>query len=932
MFCSNCGSKIADDAKFCSVCGARIASTGLESAAEHPVDNNKQYAASEPKATQKSSHGFSLDLDWDDGESHTRKRSSDVAFDWSSVVDDRNSRRRRTKNIRSPWEDYSDDFETVSSTSPISTSSYRAPEKEPSFEEELFGKQEPSRDRSRTMNFIDVLKQEKDEKDRAEYEKLRRDAQTERMEADTSYPAKQETVLPESQREHTQGYTDLKDDIIAEMDRREHSTKSFEEQLASIRAERQEARKQEVAPVKPQSFVEDSEAEFEKILNGMRTGFTEEKETPAKDSLDDYFTGGNDLFAADEKSQKTENAESVFRDYEDSFTSVDEPSVEDEYADVQLNTVEEDDEPEVVTPHTEEASSNDISFGGEEDEPELNVTELDDESLEEEPEEDIDLFAEALTPSEAAAKTTETDVEDAYAGFDEYLDYIPKRRASRAARAAAEEVFADVEEEQIPADNAEEKNAETNAVEQEAPAAPEVEAREDSVKEDIPSTQVAPAESVETVDDEIAALQKKLELLLKQKSGEAETAEPEKQSAAEVTPEAVSAEAVQEEPETEPVQVISQAEAEVPTVEPEVEAEPETVANAEEPVEDIAFADADDLDLEAELANLSGNTESEATTATEEDYSDIYVDGAAETQTVENVTPVLDIQDAVADNAAADSAFEENEQLDLDKELAQLGFDLGEDIAPEEPAEEEILFNTESIDTSDKSGDTVVLPAEEIQKEAQPLKEDNSMSLEDLENDIFGGAPDADDLEATRKIDKFYTLYRKNEEFQKLLDAEYNKLQGGDIDDEMADSVNSILGEETVEPAAAEEVPTQDDLFAQIQQTPAQTAPAAEQADAASANLTAPQNDLTAAMEPAAKESKKARKKKQKKDKEEYDEKGGSVLTVIAIVVAVLLVVLLGIILILNFAPESGIAQTLNEVIGNYTNFFADGGGNGSLM
>lgn len=889
MFCSNCGSKIADDAKFCSVCGARIASTGLESAAEHPVDNSNQYAANESKATQKSSHGFSLDLDWDDGENHARKRSSDVAFDWSSVVDDRNSRRRRTKNIRSPWEDYSDDFETVPSTSPISTSSYRAPEKEPSFEEELFGKEEPSRDRSRTMNFIDVLKQEKDEKDRAEYEKLRRDAQTERMAADTSYPAKQESVLPESQRERTQGYTDLKDDIIAEMDRREHSTKSFEEQLASIRAERQEARKQEEVPVKPQSFVEDSEAEFEKILNGMRTGFAEEEEKTTKDSLDDYFTGGDDLFEADDKTQKTANAESVFRDYEDSFTSVDEPSVEDEYADVQLNTVEEDDEPEVTTTHTEETPSNNIFFSEEDDEPELNVTELDDESMEEEPEEDIDLFAAALTPSEAETKTAETDVEDAYAGFDEYLDYIPKRRASRAARAAAEDAFADVEEEKDFADVAEE-----NTANPEETAVPEAEAREDSIKEASPATHVAPAESVETVDDEIAALQKKLELLLKQKSGEVET--------------------------------------EVPTVEPEEDAEPETVATAEAPVEDIAFADADDLDLEAELANLSRNTEPNATTVTEEDYSDIYVDGAAETQSVENVTPVLDIQDAVADNAAADSAFEENEQLDLDKELAQLGFDLGEDIAPEEPAEEEILFNTESIDTSDKSGDTVVLPAEEIQKEAQPLQDNNSMSLEDLENDIFGGAPDADDLEATRKIDKFYTLYRKNEEFQKLLDAEYNKLQGGDIDDEMSDSVNSILGEETVEPAAAQETPVQDGLFVQLQQTPAQTAPVAEQTDAASANLTAPQNDLAAAMEPSAKESKKARKKKQKKEKEEYDEKGGSVLTVIAIVVAVLLVVLLGIILILNFAPESGIAQTLNEVIGNYTNFFADAGGNGSLM
>lgn len=920
MFCSNCGSKIADDAKFCSVCGARTASTGLESAAEHPVDNSNQFATSDSKAAKKSSQSFSLDLDWDDGESHTRKRSSDVAFDWSSVVDDRNSRRRKTKNIRSPWEDYSDDFETVSSASPISTSSYRAPEKEPSFEEELFGKEEPSRDRSRTMNFIDVLKQEKDEKERAEYERLRRNESAERRAADTAYPVKQETVLPESQREHTQGYTDLKDDIIAEMDRREHSTKSFEEQLASIRAERQEARKQEVAPVKPQSFVEDSEAEFEKILNGMKAGFTEETNTSKADPLDDYFTGGENLFAA-EAPQKEETAESVFRNYEDSFTSVDDRAVEDEYADVQLNTVEEDDEPEEVASQKKEATQpNSIFFEEEDDEPELNVTELDDESMEEETEADVDLFAEALTPSEAETKTEETDVEDAYAGFDEYLDYIPKRRASRAARAAAEDVFEEPEEEVLESEAVTMDETET------AVAAPEVEA--EPVKEAVSADESAlkeTAETVETVDDEIAALQRKLELLLKQKSGET-SEESEAPHAPEAVLETVSEEPAQKEPVQEESEEAPAPVEEIPQVEPET-------------TPDISFADADDLDLEAELESLSGNTEPIA--APEEKYSDIYIDGAEETTApaVENVTPVLDIQDAVADNAAADSAFEENEQLDLDKELAQLGFDLGEDVAPEEPAEEDILFNTESIHTSDKAGDTVVLPAEEIQKDAQPLKEDNSMSLEDLENDIFGGAPDADDLEATRKIDKFYTLYRKNEEFQKLLDAEYNKLQGGDIDDEMADSINSILGEDTAEQAEVESGSMQNnDLFAQLQQVASQdAAPMAEQvneANAANINLAAPQSDLVASEEVPTKESKKARKKKQKKEKdaEEYDEKGGSVLTVIAIVVAVLLVVLLGIILILNFAPQSGIAQTLNEVIGNYTNFFADGGGNGSLM
>ena len=308
------------------------------------------------------------------------------------------------------------------------------------------------------------------------------------------------------------------------------------------------------------------------------------------------------------------------------------------------------------------------------------------------------------------------------------------------------------------------------------------------------------------------------------------------------------------------------------------------------------------------------------------------MDGIADQNTgVQNddVTPVLNIQDAVNNDAAADSAFAENEQLDLDKELAQLGFDLGVDTTPEEPKEEEIFFNAETIDTGDNKGsDTVVLPSEDILNQAAAAKDQNSMSLEDLENDIFGGAPDADDLEATRKIDKFYTLYRKNEEFQKLLDAEYSKLQGEDIDDDVTDAMNSILGTQP-------EAPVQEASVQEAPQAP-QMQEAAPQENSSSMSLSAAVNAAapSAPAEAVQETGKKAKKKKAKKVKEEadYDEKGGSVLTVIAIVVAVLLVVLLGIILILNFAPESGIAQTLNEVIGNYTNFFADGGSFDGLM
>lgn len=917
MFCSNCGNKIADGAKFCSVCGAKVASTGLESATEHPVKNRNQQAAGETKATKTADHGFSMNLDWDDSDTHAPKRKSEVAFDWSSVVDDRNSRRRPRKEVRSPWEDYSDEFESVPNrTASSGTSSYRAPEKKTSLEEELFGKEEPSRDRSRTMNFIDVLKQEKDEQERTEYENLRKNVPADSFD-DTAYPERRESVLPESQREHTQGYMDLKDDIIAEMDKRDGAA-TFEEQLAKIRAEREEARKQEVAPEMPQSFVEDSEQEFDRILSGMKS---EKKRTPKQDNLESIFSGGSNLFEdeAPKAPEKTDR-NAVFHDYEDSFTSVDTPPVEDEYDSIQLNHLADEDEQEpeqeAASKPAEKSSYDDFFFG--EDDVELNPAELDDESEEEDVAAGIDLFGDDLTPAEPAKE--ESDVEDAYAGFDEYLDYVPKRRASRAARVEEPDDFDDDDDDDDNDfsldDDAEEKTPvkETPAAAEatEAPAEPVAEAPAAQTPEEI-------SEEKEAVDDEIAALQKKLEMLLKQKSGEAAEEAP-KEPVVEVEATPVETTPAETAPEEVP-------EAKVLT---EETAEVESEAPAEDAGVDEYNDGAMDFDLEAELDNLSAPKETEAPQA-EESYSDSYMDGIADQNTGlqnDDVTPVLNIQDAVNNDAAADSAFAENEQLDLDKELAQLGFDLGLDTTPEEPKEEEIFFNAETIDTGDNKGsDTVVLPSEDILNQAAAAKDRNSMSLEDLENDIFGGAPDADDLEATRKIDKFYTLYRKNEEFQKLLDAEYSKLQGEDLDDDVTDAMNSILGTQPEAPAAPQMQPQAQEAAPQMQE-------AAPQQDVSSMGLSVAVNAAAPAAEAVQETGKKPKKKKAKKVKEEadYDEKGGSVLTVIAIVVAVLLVVLLGIILILNFAPESGIAQTLNEVIGNYTNFFADGGGFDGLM
>ena len=66
----------------------------------------------------------------------------------------------------------------------------------------------------------------------------------------------------------------------------------------------------------------------------------------------------------------------------------------------------------------------------------------------------------------------------------------------------------------------------------------------------------------------------------------------------------------------------------------------------------------------------------------------------------------------------------------------------------------------------------------------EPPKPTDALSLDDLEKDLFGSTDSAEETEAetTKKIDKFYTLYRKNEEFQRLLDEEYSRLKGEHIE------------------------------------------------------------------------------------------------------------------------------------------------------
>ena len=55
-------------------------------------------------------------------------------------------------------------------------------------------------------------------------------------------------------------------------------------------------------------------------------------------------------------------------------------------------------------------------------------------------------------------------------------------------------------------------------------------------------------------------------------------------------------------------------------------------------------------------------------------------------------------------------------------------------------------------------------------------EEAEALSPEDLASELFSSTPQ-EEAKATKRIDKFYTLYRKNEEFQKILDREYEKFK-----------------------------------------------------------------------------------------------------------------------------------------------------------
>lgn len=321
------------------------------------------------------------------------------------------------------------------------------------------------------------------------------------------------------------------------------------------------------------------------------------------------------------------------------------------------------------------------------------------------------------------------------------------------------------------------------------------------------------------------------------------------------------------------------------------------------PVEDPRLAEIEEL--KKRLAELMGEAQEEEKAP--ESASDITafveaLNAESEAPVYEEeafVSPIFEELEAEEEDEA-EAAREDTAVIDIVEEQTEAVEEAiaveeaavaEETVAVEEATVEKVAATEEElplIDPTPVVEEELSLLGNEVEEEE--TTEDNeenpttdAMSVEELERDLFGEVSEEDIVaEETKKIDKFYTLYKKNEEFQRLLDEEYDRLRSEE----------------------AEEVPTVSAILDKAEEAKAVSQDAGQAVADAASVVAAPVTELI-------------------QDEEESSGKGGTALTVIAVIVAVLLVILLAVILVLNFAPDSGIALKLDSIIETITSYFS---------
>lgn len=856
MFCSNCGNEVAEGAKFCSVCGARLSLDAEPSVHEHTAFSSSNREGN-MMDKRESSTKFDFNFGSEDLEiKEPKKKTSSVSFDWSSVIEE--SHKKPTKKIRSPWETTGiDDEEAEAVTQSFSsvnndwdrhkTAEPAHKAEEPDSIEEILKRDSaavPASGHGRTMNFIEVMKQEKEER-----EKAAKEAEEASVSADSDFSG---SILPNEEREHTQGYTELKDDIVAEL---EKQASEMDEKEVSHR-------------------LDAASADFDEYLSARRKSHEEVFQAePPHNFVDDMVhvsaADTRDEFKLPEDEFETELSAFIGNHEDADKEDVHADKSDDDLFNFDIDIEDTDEDEETVSQYLDYVKPSRVSRAQERAEAE--EFDLDDEDDDDEPEtfsydELTDDNKEPETDYELEPGTESTEEADDFAFGDDDID-VPYEEPVNYS-----ELYMDEETEKA-----------------DKPAALETDEVVDSHEtSDEAATEVVPAVSETSTEPK----------------------EPEEPVATEIAAEPVS----------EPTAEIASK----PSLAEPVNAASETVEVDSAPAEkaedaELAAAKA----IESEIANL----QKRLAELLGKDTSETVELPAREVVSAEEL-----VQEPVQAKAEAETEANDTETgarsdlTSLEAELAALGFDTIDD----EPDEEaDMLFSAEDVADANTSA---------VEENNEDLNQEEVMSIDDLQKDLFGTDVDDAGMEATRKIDKFYTLYRKNEEFQQLLDEEYKKLQDGSADYTLMEDVLADYQDEE----EAEETPVEahhETVEAAVKAESAKLEAAKKDAGSElsnSANVTEPITAATtlvsspaqAAVNTASKASSVA---PSVVDDDDEESRKGGVLTVIAVIVAILLVLLLVVILILNFAPDSSVAQRISEVIGKFTNF-ASLGDNSELL
>ena len=882
VFCSNCGSPLAEGAKFCSECGTKVEETKPSDFGTLEIEEQSNFADTLAGKAPGAEEAF----------------DARVSFDWSNVIDEP-QKREIPQGIKSPW---------ANTTGSID-------------EREIFSEMTKSDDSDRTMRYIDVLKADKEERERAALD--RSIEYTEVLEYDPE-------LLGGGTKPPKLRMAPLYEDVDAPV------KTPFDDMEA-------DSPENEYIP------------SFEQPAHNEVKAEPEKEAAPAKFELPDFLRKAVGFGAGKDEVVEIEREETV-------ELPAEEPVVE---------------EPVVAEPVVEET---------------------------------------------VVEETQTESAEDAYLDEDLYLELSEPPRSDRISRIdahAAEYEEADdddeadepVDEEELFTEMTEPENKKTGmTIAAPADEEAEIEALKKRLAELTGTVEIDPellkeAEVEETVEETVEEVVAPVEEPAEEGSFEALgadfTFEPEVTPQddamfAGLTPASEPVASVEEpakeptfddfmfEPEVTPADdamfagltPASEPVAEAPVVEPAAEPtyglslDDEVTANVPPVVEPVAEPVVETPVVEpAPEPVIEPVAETPAESSAEDTLFAAFTPG--EPEKFEEESPIVGFAPAVTEEVK-----EETPEEPSAAEPAVISLD---DFTAEEPATEPVV-ETPVVETTAEPELVVETPASEPVVE-EP-KTTDAVSLEELEKDLFGNTVGEEtEAETTKKIDKFYTLYRKNEEFQRLLDEEYSRLKGENIEvpeeepslglgasvsgateaakesvveaaaEAEKEEVKIFGAEPILEEIAAETKPVEDATIYQMEM-PEDLAEIAKNAENTENNGFSVEGATeeksfglgevagTAAAGAAAgaaltKAEKKAAKKAEKKAKKEaaknvdpqveYEnvDAGSTILTILAVIVAVLLVVLLAIILVLHLAPSSELALGIDEFIENITSRFS---------